>query len=190
MKLPGDTAFMEGRLAVVLLSALALLAMTAASASANAMLAPSDVCPGQTKLRAPAVAQERSMLCMANYARAQFGLEALEPASQLEGSATQKGRDIFRCDNFSHYACEREFSYWIRASGYVSVPCWRAGENLAFGNGRRGNVRAIFRAWMRSADHRVNILGDYTQTGLFLASGSLEGFSGTRVWAQHFGKHC
>ncbi len=182
---------MAHRLAAVTVGALVVLSLVAAAgASGNTLLASTNTCPGQGGYRAPAATQEQAMLCMANYARAQLGLQPLEPAPQLEDSAAEKGRDVLRCDTFSHYACNREFAFWIRASGYLSTPCWRVGENLAFGNGRRGSVRTIFRAWMRSAEHRVNILGDYAQTGLFLTSGTLEGFSGTRVWAQHFGKHC
>jgi uncharacterized protein YkwD len=191
MTAPGDTAFMPRRLAALLLTALALLGATAATASASGnLLAPLGACPGQVKLDAAVPAQERTMLCMANFARAQSGLAPLEATEPLEQSAREKARDILRCDSFSHYACGREFTYWIRATGYLASECWRAGENLAFGNGALGSVRAIFRAWLRSPEHRENILGDYTQTGVDLTSGTLEGFSGTRIWTEHFGTHC
>ena len=186
---------MARRTALLLIATLALLGTTVATTSATTsagggLVASTSACPGQTKLDAPVATQERAMLCMANYARAQLGLGALEATPPLEGSAKEKARDVLRCDSFSHYACGREFEYWIRASGYLSAPCWRAGENLAFGNGPLGSVRSIFRAWMRSPDHRENILGDYTQTGIDLTTGTLEGFAGTRIWAQHFGTHC
>jgi len=180
-----------------LIAALALLALAAPAASAPAapapsgtLLAPLDACPGQTKLDAPAAAQERTMLCMANYARAQYGLPALVANVDLEGSAREKSRDLIRCESFSHYACGREFAYWIRAAGYLSVPCWKAGENLAWGSGPLGGVRSIFRAWMRSPEHRENILGPYTETGIDLVTGTLEGLAGARIWTEHFGTHC
>lgn len=181
---------MARRTTTVLIALLALLGATAASASAASLIAPQSTCPGQTKLEASVAVQESSMLCMANYARTQLGLTELEANPELEASSREKARDILRCDSFSHYACGREFSYWIRASGYLSAECWRAGENLAFGSGTLGSVRSIFRAWMRSPEHRENILGDYSQTGIDLVSGTLEGFAGTRVWTQHFGLHC
>jgi uncharacterized protein YkwD len=181
---------MARRTATLLIAALALLGVTAASASAGGLVAPPDACPGQTKLDAPVAAQERTMLCLANFARAQYGLGPLAVNAELESSAREKTRDIFRCDSFSHYACGREFAYWIRASGYLSAECWRAGENLAFGSGTYGSVRSIFRAWMRSPEHRENVLGDYAETGIDVATGTLEGFGGTRVWTQHFGSHC
>jgi uncharacterized protein YkwD len=192
-----------------LLAALALLAVATPNASAaraervaqaseaqspsgagGELVAPASVCPDQANVDAPVANQERTMLCMANFARAELGLAPLQMAEPLEQSAREKARDILRCDSFSHYACGREFAYWIRATGYLSSECWRAGENLAFGSGTLGSVRAIFRAWMRSPEHRENILGDYTQTGIDLTAGTLEGFAGTRVWAQHFGTHC
>jgi uncharacterized protein YkwD len=130
------------------------------------------------------------MLCLANYARAQAGLSQLAPDPALEGSAREKSADILNCDSFSHFACGREFSYWIRASGYTASECWRIGENLAYGTGSLSTVRAIFRGWMRSPDHRANLLGDYDQTGIDLVTGTLEGFAETRVWTEHFGSHC
>ena len=188
--MPGDTGSVARRTLTLLSAVLALLGATAATASAGGLAAPPSACPGQTRLDAPVPAQEHAMLCMVNYARAQVGLGALGVNTELEGSAREKTRDIFRCDSFSHYACGREFAYWIRASGYMASECWRAGENLAFGSGTYGSVRSIFRAWMRSTEHRENVLGDYAETGIDVATGTLEGFGGTRVWTQHFGSHC
>ena len=78
----------------------------------------------------------------------------------------------------------------MRADGYLSSQCWRAGENLAWGAEQLGSVRSIFRAWMRSPEHRENILGEFTQIGIDLRTGTLEGLAGTHVWTQHFGSHC
>lgn len=192
MTVPGDTASMARRLALSFVAAFSLLCVLAggAFAAGGSLVAPLSACPGQSKLDAPVATQERVMLCMANFARAQVGSAPLEPTPSLEESAREKAGDILRCDSFSHYACGREFTYWIRANGYLSSECWRAGENLAFGNGQLGSVRSIFRAWLRSPEHRENLLGAYTQTGIDLTTGTLEGFSGTRIWTQHFGTHC
>ena len=51
-------------------------------------------------------------------------------------------------------------------------------------------MRSIFRAWMRSPEHRRNILGDYEALGLNRQVGELEGRTGTVVWTAHFGSHC
>lgn len=130
------------------------------------------------------------MLCMTDFARDRAGLNALVATSELEQSAGDKGGDILRCDSFSHYACGREFTYWMRETGYTSAPCWHVGENLAWGSGEYGTVRSIFRAWMASTEHRANILGDYTEVGLNVQAGTLGGIEGTRVWTGHFGRRC
>lgn len=157
-----------------------------ASPSATAAAA----CPTGALLEAAASAQEQAMLCLVNRARANAGLPPLEPSPDLATSAEDKADDLIACDEFSHYACDREFTYWIREVGYLSADCWRVGENLAWGTGEYGSVSAIFRAWMRSPEHRKNILGDYRQTGLHLAVGTLGGQRNVHVWTQHFGTHC
>ena len=130
------------------------------------------------------------MRCMTDYARIQAGLPGLTAVEELEQSAGDKADDILRCDSFSHFACGREFTYWMRETGYMSSQCWRVGENLAWGSESYGTVRSIFRAWMSSPEHRENILDDFTQTGISLRLGTLAGQPGTHVWAQHFGSHC
>lgn len=130
------------------------------------------------------------MRCMTNFARVRAGLGEADDSQQLDLSAAQKAADVLGCDSFSHTACDREFTYWIRQSGYISTACWHVGENLAWGKGAYGTVRSIFRAWMRSPDHRHNILGDYDDLGISLQIGELGGLDGVDVWAAHFGAHC
>lgn len=173
-----------------LAAALIGAAAFASSAAAVGLIAPADACPNQESRAAAAAAQEQTMLCMTNFARTQSGEGELEATATLAESARDKSRDIFECDSFSHYACGREFTYWMRATGYLSAQCWKVGENLAFGSGEYGSVRSIFRAWMRSPEHRANILGDFSQVGIDLQTGTLSGSSRTSVWTQHFGSHC
>ncbi len=170
-------------------SLLLLAALGAPTAGAN-LIAPPSACPDQGTASASAATQEQTMLCMTNFARDRLGEPSLEDAEALDESARDKAHDILECDSFSHYACGREFTYWIRASGYMSAQCWHVGENLAWGTDSYGTVRSIFRAWMRSPEHRANILGAYSQIGIDLQTGDLSGRPGTRVWAQHFGSHC
>jgi len=161
-----------------------------AAPSAGPLIAPPAACPGQESLSAPASSQERAMGCMVGFARRQLGLGELADAESLQQSALDKSADILSCDSFSHFACGREFTYWMKATGYISTPCWHVGENLAWGVGSLGTVRSIFRAWMRSPEHRRNILGDYEALGLSRQVGELEGQIGTVVWTAHFGSHC
>lgn len=165
-------------------------AAPSAAEESRGLIASVSVCPRQENLDAPVEAQEATMRCMISYARSEAGLTGLADDDALEQSAADKAEDVIRCDDFSHFACGRDFTYWMQEAGYMSSPCWRVGENLAWGTDAYGTVRSIFRAWMSSPGHRQNILGDYSQTGISLQVGSLAGQPGTHVWAQHFGSHC
>jgi uncharacterized protein YkwD len=147
-------------------------------------------CPSGVGLDAPAAAQESAMLCLIDEAREHNGLSALAPSETLTQTAVEKGADLLACNEFSHTACGRQFSYWIQQSGYMSVECWRVGENLAWGVEDEGTVGSIFRAWMRSPTHRANILGDFEETGIDLRVGQLGGLTGVHIWTEHFGSHC
>ena len=116
------------------------------------------------------------MRCLTNFARAAARPRAA--CRRRAGSTApprRKSADILRCDEFSHEACGREFTYWIQRVGYISAGCWRAGENIAWGSGSSRPLRSIFRAWMRSPGHRENILGSYGEIGIGLRVGGLEG---------------
>jgi uncharacterized protein YkwD len=166
------------------------LAPAERTATASVLLAPTVACPGQNSLEAPQAVQEEAMRCMVNFARTATGLAELAPSTQLAISAPQKSADVLRCDEFSHFACGREFSYWIQQSGYTGESCWRAGENLAWGIDEHGSARAIFRAWMASPTHRGNLLGDYREIGIDVTRGELDGRARTSVWTAHLGSHC
>jgi uncharacterized protein YkwD len=190
---PGDKRAVLRKLSLFLATAsLAGLAIAspATAEGPGRLIAPTSVCPGQSRLDAPVAAQESTMRCMTNFARAQAGEAEFAAVQQLEQSASDKADDILRCDSFSHFACGRDFTYWMRQTGYISSGCWRVGENLAWGTDGYGAVRAIFRAWMSSPGHRENILGDFTQIGVSLRIGTLAGQPRTHVWTQHFGSHC
>lgn len=179
---------------IVALSALVLVAaLVAAPAQArrlSTLVAPPSVCPNQTDLGDSVAVQEEAMRCMTNFARKHDGLGQFGNAAALDRSASRKNSDILRCDSFSHYACGRQFTYWMQRSGYLASRCWRAGENIAWGTEGEGTVRSIFVAWLHSPEHRANILGRYSQIGIALAVGSLQGHRQAHVWTQDFGSHC
>ncbi|HTT93931.1 MAG TPA: CAP domain-containing protein [Solirubrobacterales bacterium] len=168
----------------------ALVAGTAQARRLSALVAPASVCANQTDVAQPAGVQEQAMRCMTNFARRHAGLGDLGNTTSLDRSAVRKTDDVLRCDSFSHFACGRQFTYWMQRSGYLAASCWRAGENLAWGTGDLGSVRKIFIAWLHSPEHRANLLGRYSQIGVALSVGDLEGHAGAHVWTQEFGSHC
>jgi uncharacterized protein YkwD len=168
----------------------ALVAGPAQARRLSALVAPTSACPNQTDLGDSTAVQEQAMRCMTNFARRHDGLGQFGNAAALDHSAIRKTGDIIRCDSFSHYACGRDFTYWMQRSGYLAARCWRAGENIAWGADRQGSVRSIFVAWLHSPEHRANLLGRYSQIGIALSVGTLEGHRDAHVWTQDFGSHC
>src|SRR5205085_2641925 len=120
--------------------------------------APGDTCTGADEAGAPVPAQEQAMECMVNFARQEAGLPALKDNRKLDNSSGAKAADILRCNDFSHEACGRDFTFWFRRSGYLTNRCWWAGENIAWGTGGIGTVRSIVKAWLHSPPHRANLL--------------------------------
>ena len=181
------------RLTLVFSLTALLIAFAAAPAQAlkiRNLMAPPSVCPGQNNTAAPIYKQERAMRCMTNFARRHAGRSGYARSAKLSDSSDRKGEDILRCDSFSHYACGRDFTFWLRRVDFIGG-CWTAGENIAWGTGDLGSTRSVFRAWMHSSGHRENILaGEFSQLGVSLRVGTLEGNRGAHVWVQHFGDRC
>lgn len=167
-------------IAAIAFAAAAMLAWMGAQAGAAARAA----CPGQGDAGASAAVQEKAVLCLVNRARRGRGLAPLAAPASLAKAADRKSGDILRCDEFSHEACGREFTYWFDRLGYRGC---REGENIAYASGSYATPRTIFRLWMNSAGHRRNILGPYRDVGIGLRIGTLEGTSGAHVWTQEFG---
>jgi len=160
------------------------------SAAAAGLMASAARCPDrQADDQADIAGARRSMLCLVNYARRQNGLRPYRREGRLDWSAARKGRDIIRCQSFSHNACGRGFDHWIRRSGYLRANrAWATGENIAWGSGSLGNVRRIFEAWMQSPGHRRAILDrTFREVGVGVARGRMRGLAGSRVWVLHFG---
>lgn len=186
------TSFVLPPLAVCLVAALALVFAPGASARSIAFhaneVAPAPVCPGQAVEGMSAEEQVSVMFCMTNYARSVNGMAPLSQSSPLVHAAEQKSSDIIGCDEFSHEACGRPFTFWDKKYGYLKG-CWKAGENIAWGTGNLSTVGSIFTAWLQSPDHHENILGPYKEIGIGLEVGNLEGNEEAAVWTQDFGSH-
>jgi uncharacterized protein YkwD len=190
--MPRPASFLVPTLALSLIAALALALAPAAGARSIAYhpneVAPAAVCPGQTVEGMSAEEQVGVMFCMTNYARSVNGLPPLSQSRPLGRAAEGKSGDILGCDEFSHEACGRPFTFWDKKYGYLKG-CWKAGENIAWGTGTYATVGAIFTAWLQSPDHHENILGPYREVGIGVQVGELEGNEGAVVWTQDFGSH-
>jgi uncharacterized protein YkwD len=184
---------MKKALSLLLVCAVGLLALTfATGADARGFrageVAPVEACPNQTTPGLTAAAQAEVMLCMTNFARATNGLAPMVANKQLGRAAESKSGDILGCDEFSHEACGRAFTFWDQRFGYLKG-CWKAAENIAWGTGTFSTVRSIMTAWLESPEHHANILGPYREVGIALRVGELEGNEEAAVWTQDFGSH-
>lgn len=172
-------------------STLRTLALAGNTPALNRLAAPTTTCAGADDPTAAIAVQENAMECLVNFARRQAGLPGLDNSRKLDGSADNKAGDILRCDQFSHEACGRDFLFWFRRAGYLRNQCWYAGENLAWGTGELGSAREIMKAWLHSPSHRANLLGsEYSQFGISLRIGGLEGNPDAHIWVNHFGRRC
>jgi uncharacterized protein YkwD len=147
------------RLALLGLAALLACGMTLAtapSASAARVCAAASAKPRQ----APKRTFRRTTVCLLNGIRRAHGLRPLRISRRLTRAARRHAGDMVRRRYFSHWSLSgASFLDRIRRTGYLRrARRWIAGENLAWGTGRRGSPRAIVRAWMRSPGHRHNIL--------------------------------
>ncbi len=149
-------------------------------------LAPPAACPGQDRADLPPPAQARSMACLINWARARAGLRALPSSPALRSAASRKTQLMLRCGQFSHEACGRPFDAVIRGAGF---PGRSVGENIAWGNGPYASPRETMVSWLRSPEHRANILRrTWTTQGVAVRSHvTFQGYEGASVWASQFG---
>jgi uncharacterized protein YkwD len=177
-------------LAVAALAA-ALTPTAQASGAYDRFLAPTGQCAPQTDRSAPVADQELAMRCMVNYARRAAGVSPLVGTNtKLMRSADHKAADIVSCQQFSHTACGRPFAYWMQQSGYATG-CYGVGENIAWGSGSLGTVRAIMSGWLNSDGHRANILNPrFKEQGAGLRAGTMSGYANAAVWVNHFGYKC
>ena len=179
------------RLTLIASLAAAVLAVGPVTASAGTydyLVAPMTQCGGaqQTDTSLSTATQETVMLCMHNYARRRAGRTAYTARSLLQTSSDAKTADMIRCQSFSHTACGREALYHVKRVGYTNCPSCSAGENIAWGSGSYGSVRAIMTRWVNSTGHRANILNSrFRDLGVGLRKGTFLGRSNAQVWTTH-----
>lgn len=130
------------------------------------------------------------MRCLVNYARKTVGLSALSSSALLGDAAMLRANGDVRCNQFSHTPCGTAFTETFERSGYLRhVSEFVVGENLAYG-AVTATPRSIMLRWLRSPDHRANILDPrFSQMGLILYR--VPRFSGYRdvaLWVNDFGR--
>ena len=128
-----------------------------------AYLAPTSACKSQ----ADAVSEQRTMICLLDWARAQRGLKPLRVVYPLNRSSILKALAIARCADFSHTPCHKPFADTFDAVGYRGPISTTYGENIAWGAGAAGSPRVVVSGWLNSPHHRENLFSrDWTEQGV------------------------
>ena len=128
--------------------------------------------PAQTGLETAG----RSTLCLVNRERTQRGLPPLRENALLSQASLEHSQDMVRRGYFEHDTTDgRSVGDRLRAIGYSRGFSASAGENIAYGSGKKATPAAIVQAWMRSPGHRADILRPtFTEIGVGIALGAPE----------------
>ena len=144
-------------------------------------------CPGSSAASDPATDASR-MHCLVRFVRRSAGVRPLR-ASRALGHATQmRAQAIVSCGEFSHDPCGQSFMapfsavHYLRRGGMV-------GENLAWGDARLGTPLATLTAWLRSPEHRRNLLGPWREDAIAVVFvPRMFGASDVTLWVMQFGR--
>jgi uncharacterized protein YkwD len=130
-----------------------------------------DALPGQVSV---ADARE-ALLCLMNAQRTARGLGRLKAQPTLAVVAGRFARQMVRDQFFDHTSPGGSTMVSrIKGTTYLRhAQRWTVGENLAWGTGTLATPRATVEAWMRSADHRANLLDrNFSDAGIGIATGA------------------
>jgi uncharacterized protein YkwD len=112
---------------------------------------------------------EAATLCLINTQRQHYGRRALRPNADLARSAAAHSQDMVSANYFNHVSPTGDTPLArIKASTYLPLrSAYLVGENIALGTMQLSTAAAIVASWMKSPDHRANILNrDFRDTGV------------------------
>jgi uncharacterized protein YkwD len=139
---------------------------------------PSDPCGPTTErpLAAGVAASGQATLCLVNRERTQRGLAPLRENNLLSAASLEHSRDMVEAGYFEHTSVDgRSVGDRLRGIGYSRGFSASAGENIAYGVGRKATPASIVRAWMNSPGHRADILRPaFTEIGIGIELGAPE----------------
>ena len=113
-----------------------------------------------------------------NARRAEAGLPPLVESPRLEQAAEVQARDMAGRRKMSHRGADGSSPFdRMKRQGYSFRT---AAENVAYGF---DDVESVMRGWMKSAGHKRNILGNFSEIGVSRATAT----DGASYWCVTFG---
>lgn len=134
-------------------------------------------CPGadRSPRRIGTKRAAKLVVCLANKERRQRGIRRLDRNRKIGKAARRHTKKMQQANCFSH-DCSNEPNLYGRLEDSKYLPCncsWGAGENIAYGSGRKGSPRKIFQRWMNSGSHRAKLLsGAFDEVGVGVRHGT------------------
>lgn len=170
---------------LVVLAAVIVLAVTATTSQAAGCRG-ADAQPGRASMKT----LDRATLCLMNTERRAHGRSRLRANASLTRAARGYARAMVRQRFFDHTSPGGStMMSRVRATAYLHrAGSYSLGENIAWGGGSLGTPRAIVRAWMHSAGHRVNLLNPrFRHVGVGIAAGVPPGGMAGGTYVTDFG---
>lgn len=157
-----------------------VLALAATALATVTLLAAAPAAPAARS--AALSGPEQALLAEMNRVRAAHGRSPLHVDRRLQRAARAHSADMLRRDYFAHgRVAARLAHYGVRAR--------RVGENLAWGSGSLASARAMVQAWLRSPDHRANLLRrGFTRVGVAAPAGRFQGWTARVATADFAGR--
>jgi uncharacterized protein YkwD len=118
----------------------------------------------------------QATICLINRERTARGLQPLRVNDLLSSVSLAHSQDMVNSNYFEHASQDgRSVGDRLRAVGYARGVSASAGENIAYGVGKKSTPASIVQAWMRSPGHRADILRPaFTEVGIGIALGAPE----------------
>jgi uncharacterized protein YkwD len=161
----------------------------------RAQATPSASCAdtGLRPTRANSSRAEAATLCLVNVQRARHGQRDLRANADLARSAAAHSEDMVSENYFDHVSPAGETPLQrIKASTYLPHrSTYMVGENIALGTMQLATPASIVASWMKSPDHRANILNpDFRDSGIGIVARAPSRYSGGQqgaTYTQQFG---
>ena len=160
-----------------------------AASTSNASCADLDLRP----TLANSTRVEAATFCLVNVQRARHELRALRQNADLARSSARHSEDMVSGNYFDHVSPGGETPLArIKASTYLPRrSTYMVGENIAVGTMQLATPASIVASWMKSPDHRANILNpDFRDSGIGVVAQAPHRYSvGTpaATYTQQFG---